>query len=831
MNKQPFLNYAKLRSEFIDIRFDLESKSEREEKESDYLLSRVLNFRLKDCFGSFKKEHFFHYLYEPRVFRKYYKELLHKVNSDLRYHFVHSYAKNGKSTFVKYFCYNRERKDPKSKFVFFDLGETSQNQSLAIDKRVKEFLKGYYITTFKSSKFSELTEKNPLIWFFKHISNDENFDKDVTGNNSYFNAIDTFNQKIGSKVLNYSYGYEKSNKKVKLFNYSEFVEDIWELPFSTNELFSFLVTIQAFSFAKYDEVYKVLYTFDNLDDIQSYLPENVSLSYITELINFHDYITKAYPNLYMCKDQKYLDIDFIFVYRTSNFLSTIYKSQPIKETHISRIINHPLNINNVASKVMITSVKSSDEIAIKRIRFYYQLCRKFKLPISNKVKLLEDILNSFNIIENKIVEKSYSEKRRKFDIDKFLRFWNGNKSEFYKFLFESEFKKFEIKIFKSTNHPEIMTNISTGLIIHKVLKYFHSHKNTSNTTYKVFLDFTTGSYAQNILKERCCLVRLFFAYLLNNRPLISKNESINDVYKYGVSLYDFLMDLKKLTKNVVYTSEDFSSLFKTLNKFEFDNWGKFISSCSSTYVKNVPEKEAAKSITGDIEPKYVREIVKLMKEDNTDEFSKIRFYLNDAGLYFMFKMKRSFEYFSFCINSSNKSLPESLEFKILKNNEYNELYSSVLFNVYNRIIECTEVTVKFLKNSIAMNIVEYCESKWTFNSKIFFDDLISKVISYIEDVRYAAIQGFIDIKCPESQIEVCKNDINKKFTLNIEMYLNLFDKLYFDLDENLPTSLLATKSRFKILRDRVNEIKIDYTNWDIRINTNEDEDTYENATT
>ena len=102
---------------------------------------------------------------------------------------------------------------------------------------------------------------------------------------------------------------------------------------------------------------------------------------------------------------------------------------------------------------------------------------------------------------------------------------------------------------------------------------------------------------------------------------------------------------------------------------------------------------------------------------------------------------------------------------------------------------------------------------------MYFDDLLSKIIGYIEDVRYDAMKDKILIGGNFSNYSIieqmdAKIDINLFFANNILSYIDLFFKYYYKCkyrdglsrSQKTADSLENTKNAFKYMRQNAKMI-------------------------
>lgn len=104
-----------------------------------------MNFSVDKIEDTFTKDDFYEYLYLPNVFEKTYKELTKGVeDSTIKYHYLRSYAKNGKSRFLQYFLKKQSEKSS-TQVQKFDLSKIETSKMITIDQQIREFLARKFI--------------------------------------------------------------------------------------------------------------------------------------------------------------------------------------------------------------------------------------------------------------------------------------------------------------------------------------------------------------------------------------------------------------------------------------------------------------------------------------------------------------------------------------------------------------------------------------------------------------------------------------------------------------------------------------------------------------
>ena len=143
-----------------------------------------------------------------------------------------------------------------------------------------------------------------------------------------------------------------------------------------------------------------------------------------------------------------------------------------------------------------------------------------------------------------------------------------------------------------------------------------------------------------------------------------------------------------------------------------------------------------------------------------------------------------------------------------KNNHYAFKFENTINLVFKRVNTCLLNVINFYQDFLAgkYDLVEYSEkSGFCLNEKLFFSDLISKHITYLNQFRLATHKsGLLKKYATDSMTnDELLIEFNKKTTKAIKEYIKLFFRLYNKLiidNPNIPNeSLKRTNSAFKNL--------------------------------
>ncbi|MEM1325377.1 MAG: hypothetical protein AAGI23_05450 [Bacteroidota bacterium] len=771
------------------------------------ILKRILFFEVKDCNRNFTIEDFISHFYFDDTFRESYKEL-HKAIDETDFVYIHSYGKNGKSTFIEVFREVELLTKDFSTYFYDFRSRPSFNTASDLFECVKDF----YLDFLNEHRYKR-TSLNPFLSFFKYIVREFNIDV-------FSDIRDGFVKRNISKYVNLSKRfidslYITSTERGRELDDIEFfnllcteIHKEFELKKDQQDgfldfvLMNILVATKVFYAVKSTEDKRVIFFLDNLDDVHTFIPEDMNVSYTANIMNFIQNLTKCYPNIFSddsSLSSAHIEPTFVFVYRTSNYLSTLSSIYELDDSQRSRISFFD---EESVKRVRITSVKDSYNIIRRRLDFYEALCDRIGIIKSDRYDLILNIIDSFTGLD--------SQYDSNFDPSTVLRLWNGNKMSFVRFMMNINIRKADLTILLDKSVPN---RIKSEVFFHYFTKYYYE-QSTSHSPFSKFITYSFNAFNNDLRDKRCNLSRLFFTYVYNVRRELGKIDSVKDVFEKGVSLSDFLDDLDKIRVGgkQMYSLKNIEDMFDKLFGFEIDNWGNFFSCCALTQGERHTSKEHYKWVNNTIE-----------SLSNRIESKNVRFFNNDSAKYFMFKLKRSFEYFSFSsseVSSTSITLVSSLSYTRLANNNASAPYKSILNRVYKRVEEVSNITFEFFDIAFDMSVIDYSTSYWAYNGRMYFDDLISKVLDYVEQVRNSIVKLVIPIGGSyESYSEEIKREIrieiNKDFAVIEKKYIQLFfslynrslerDKVMYDSNK-LPEKMRHTASAFREMLEVANKL-------------------------
>lgn len=755
--------------------------------------------------------------------------------------FVHSYAKNGKSTFLKNFAY--QNKDIYRTFSF-DFSLRNEDFSNKEGNKFAEKCKDFYTAFFDS--FRDIGYDNMLICL-EHIEKNQ-IRKDLESINSLGNTAD-----FDSMFNNLFKTYRSDlivilrNKLEREMKVDAFIDDAIKDASSAIDLFKLLVlTILKIKSSNNDNL-PFLLIFDNIDDILTDYAEYLTTYPVASIYKFVEVISKKINH---CNDflpevfNNETNIKMIVAYRTANYVAAIdiVSGLGTNASHRERtaVVNAPV--------IKLTTVKDSINIVKKNLEVYKTIsnirkdlldCEEYK-RISKLISLFENDLEAsrgFNYI---------------------MRLWNGNRNQFYKCVRSFKMNEFQYDLIENLSLEPVK-----GIFIHYTIRYFYNSAIYANPSLKNALDYSFNMASTNLVNEKCNLLRLVFSLIINrlNDDISRKRnvESSIDLSEKGISLFEILDHISLIKKNdeLIYLESDFIELFDNIFAAEYDEWGQFLT-CS--------KKEEYKNGEGNIclRKKYdfSIEINEFFTNKNKSQVKKrldtVRLFYNDNALFFENSIRRHFEYMAYTVyeelpdkydgllgySINQKALPELVKVyklpKIRHHNfivgerdigymqEYSSISESVIEKVLEKVEKCLSVTTRFYFEAMThdrFKPTNYCSlSSVALNGRFYFADLISKHIGYLEDIRFDIINELLPIEeividsQKESLVALKSNtkamkDINMVFVKAIVSYLNIFNthyktirKVVYDRNDEMPDMLKRTHNAFNVMMKKAESI-------------------------
>lgn len=764
-----------------------------------------------------------------------------------KYHYIHSYGKNGKTTFNRRFIEENRSifKCLLIDFKDFQINRIGQRHSLAT-KTIKFF-------GLLSSLFGDKLVQT-IVDCIVHINNTQiEIKLDSTNNepreeyNSLFNSVKVelleFINNIKKDAVDLSATIKE--KEAHLFNdrFEPFMNKLIEKDqVMTIDLFNLLLLVALKLYTVPEK--KTVIIFDNIDDILTHSSEYLTAEILPEIDTYFTILNK-YLNL----KEEFIDriildqVSFIFTYRTANYVSSMYTVNYNLSSNYRRdnLLNAPIYV--------LSSVNATIDILKRKLEFYEELCDSFYIEKSPTFSTLKSVLECFDNKDN--------------EFKHIFKLWNGNQ-----FAFVECFKSLSLSNMDHSIiiNPNISINIKRGAFLFYVIKYYCSGKD-----YRVIRESTLSAAFQYAFTNEtgdknnhtCNLLRLFLSFIINHNQKLNRQqyyiENNKDIFNKGVSLkniFDKLTDFKK-DGTIVYNKAMFKELFERIFYDDIDAFDYFITCAKNTDLGSDSGKQLGKKydFSKELDIYFDNDIYNPKQENY---LNSIRIFYNTNAKYFLNSVKKHFEYFSSSI--SQEAHPLSYNIKIFNSIPENDLFddfefqftytfnnNSILENVYNNLKQTIDITIDFY-SSVVYPIyppLQYCnESNFALDGVFFYDDVISKHITYIEKVRQGILSGnlkfefqrnldttFIISDANKIDPDVLAN-ISGRFIYWIEKYIKLFyssfEKICDCSKSNgnpMDAHSIATRSSFRLLNNKIRAIKeSNFTDLTTKIESKDDRD-------
>lgn len=755
-----------------------------------------------------------------------------------KYHYIHSYGKNGKTTFLRRFI--KENKDIFTDvfvdFKDFQINRTEKTHSL-ITKTIEFF--DTLLSLYKYDLIENITN------VLKHI---ENTQIDTETNTFYNETRKIYNSLFSSfrvelidfidKLIDDSYKelpvksdsnneYEILIKiRINLFKnrFESFIDKLLEdEQLKPIELFNFLIILSIKLYGRRNK--KTVIIFDNIDDILTHSSEYLTAQIFPQVYDFVK-VLNSYLNISntLIDDTILDDVCFVFSYRTANYVSSIYhlNHNPSSKDRRQELMNAPV--------YPLSSVKLTHKIILKKLEFYEKICQSFNITASSYLDSLKTIINSFYHSQD--------------DYTYIFKLWNGNHHAFNRVFASIILNKSDISILTNSN---VSTNIKRGIFIYYITKSYVKDSNLQINTFSTLSSVFQYTFTSELCKNKNCkcnLLRMFLSYIINHNTQYRKpKEHVNknlDIFNKGVSFREVLDELTQFKSNgmLVYNKDMFIELFKKIFHDDIDVFDFLIISYKNTDIEK-PIKRFGKKydFSSDIELyfKYIDD----KTNSELDKLDSIKLYYNSNSEYLLNPFKKNFEFSSSSIPEGVNPLSQNLkvfqskkeilfydidfEFEYTFNN--NEILKSVFNKIENTINSITEFYLESVFNIYPP--LEYCNNSFFALNKVFhYDVLISKHITYIEKVRQAFIFNQINLECQIENLSSfeslffkqmqnkAKSNLNGRFIYWLHRYIQLFNTNFnristlsklnnYEMDEHSK----RTKNSFKDLQNKIDKIK------------------------
>jgi len=774
-------------------------------------------------------EDFYEHLYVNGI--KTVEEGLVRLKNNLlknkKYHYIHSYGKNGKSTFNRRFIFENKEyfKFIVIDFIDFQINKIGNRHSfITVVSKYYNLFSSYYKDNFINS----------ILECINHIRTTElEVRMESSGAylrdeyNNLFNTIESdfikFIEEIKIESLEQSPEIKHKLQRVFKDKFSEFIEELTSRKKNVAiELLNLLLMAVLRLHKEVDK--KIVFVFDNIDDVLTHSSEYLTVEILPEIDTFLSILGRYVNEKKYFIDNKVIDeTSFIFTYRTANYVSSMDSIQynPSAAARKEHLLRSPLYI--------ISSVNATIDILKKKIVFYDTICREFNIEKNKSYEILNAILKS---IDNDDKEFKY-----------LFKLWNGNQFAFvesFKSLIHSDFKHSILEM------QDLSINIKRGAFLYFIVKYYIGNGDRRvlrNSTLSAAFQYAFTN-EDSTIGSSCNLLRLFLAYIINHNRRLNRNNVYRDnedIFNRGVSFKKVLDSITrfKVGGEVVYNKEKFKELFERIFHDDIDAFDYFITCSKETEFKNGEIMLSNKKYDFSKELDLYFDNKKL-DEKQISHLNSIRLYYNTNSRYFLRDIKRHFEFFSSTIQDNIH--PLSYRLKIYNCKPEDGLFSNMKYvfsytfnndiflkNVFNKVENTIKTVTDFYLNSIIRIFPpkQYCkESYFALDEVFLYDDLISKHITYIEKVRWAILNNTIPFEIQDEKNAVFFNsdettikkkalaDINGRFIYWIEKYINLFNSTYYlietaslDIDCEMDNHSYQTKKSFKVLKTKIEKIK------------------------
>lgn len=796
-----------------------------------------------------------HFFVLPQSFKNSYEKLKLALKS-VDYVFIHSYGKNGKSTFINYVQNKLYKETSVSDIIPSDdvevlkkynierpIYDFKHDSKIQITSKLKYLVEQFFQRSFNrfndtTKRLNNSTCKHPLFLLSDSIIGEYEVAKQKKK---------SLNLKIESRALvnvcqllnniEFSDYINRNNGAIDIIDkisscYSEII------PFSeTNKLrwtidfyyfcFNVLLISKIHIAARIGSTNPVVFTFDNLDDVYTFMPEEVALSYTNKLVSSFNNLKSSFPESFkVIKKIGQRDLafsqkaKFVFIYRTSNFLSTLSIRLSQSDSINSRLPNQR------EEHIQLSTVKSSVGILKKRLSLYMEVCEYLGIAeeyISGKALILEailEVLNDDETDENEEVGESIELKSVN-NFDMLFRLWNGNKLEFIKELMEMDFSIVCNSILTS---PASSKRVKIELYFSYILNHFYN-KTIKNNALERSINTAFNDFSNKIEDSRPSLSRLFFSYIYFYRSQSKSHENHNNSYSKGVQLRDFINHIKDLenNNNSLYSSEEIETFLLDTFSFPVDHWGNFYNCCSQT---------KAQFGTSGEHYKWLDDLHNVIYDRATPK--NVSVFYRDAAFYFILYLRRSFEYFAFAeylrrSKSSTKDyIPVSEQIiKYLTINDSNnarfDSLKSRLIRIRERIKKLCNYTVEFYHNMTpSLSLEQFLNSHWNIEGQLYHENLISKIIDYLNSLdKWIDRENFsssyfssLRINIEDKNYKIQKNKLRILLLTEVVAYCNLNKELFVKItlkEESsrvqIPNSMAKTnKSLQSLLKEAETKI-------------------------
>ena len=732
-----------------------------------------------------------------------------------RYHYIHGYGKNGKTTFNKRFIHENDD-------VFYplciDFSDSAPNNTEYSHRLILVIINYFNALVYQHNNCIDI-----IMECINHISNAR---LEINTSNPAYKLrteyLSIFSS-IRDQLVEFIIKIRTENNKrqrgnlAELFNIrfesfilEEYRKDNLKI---TNELFYLLLLVCLKIYNEQPHNKRLLFIFDNIDDILTTSSEYMSSILIPNIDKFIGIIERFINlNSSFIKEDIISQTSFIFTYRTANYASSMVtiKNESAKE-RVDELLAGPV--------YALSSVNYTNDIIRKKLNFYEDISEVFNFEKSSNFDFLNSILNSYHLN----VEKN----------DKHIaKLWNGNSFAFSKcfyYLCQTNIKctKEDLEALNNDSYR----NILRGIFTHCVVKFYCDDTNTPFSCNSTLLDAFLYIFRREMDEDNVCnLLRLFLSYIVNfNDRNQRQNENVgsnNDIFVRGVGLYDVLKELSKLRHNGkrIYNKKNYIELFKAVFHGEIDSLDYFIVCVKK--MNNYQHSPFIKTydFTKELDMFFSTKVSEKTKEAH---LNSVKIYYNSNAKFFLNIIKKHFEVFS-AITNNQFPLPLNIQmfpqqgiigdFKL----EYGFNNEAILKEVFKVTSNIVKTTVNFYISHVSKiyRPKEFCQDSYFTDKTFLFSTIIPNHITYIEKTRQLIINQCVGFefknKKSDSFLSNKKNviptpkmlvDINARFIYWIEEYIKLFKWAYKEIEKATGEIDTSSEATLKIFNNF--EIQID----------------------
>ncbi len=800
---------------FLEV-FDVKNRK-------DTVFSTILNFDTEKSNSSFSAEDYFKLLYtETSSLKKVNEEIIDNFKFETKFQIIHSFAKNGKSTFLKHLQYNKKRYISKGLnliFINFDFSSntTNSNASPSSFKNTVHSFFEYYLFNGGKINIDSLEAIKVLNKFIDEISIDQTIHLSEKKYHEIKTIFFPFRNKLTQIINEYDSSTEFEEVKQQNFfiKFNEILNSFGEE--KAGEILVYIILLRLINlkdqFSKeiidvYENSYKktrnrIVVVFDNIDDITSHIAKEIATNQAFYLSKFMDiYFT------FLCEFKKLFknfifneDVYFIYSYRTANFVNAFQvfrRRYFLNESQKNRYTEYFYN----AKKFKITTVKESACIIEYKFWFYKTLCEINNVDISPKYYFF-DYLNTLVYLNSRNPDD--------IDLSQVYRLWNGNRS----IIFNSQF----FRQFENLNIDKIDKDfifLEKGTYLHFFLKPFYDtgyyETNLSTIITKIFREFNNCTDS-----SKCELSRLLFNVIINtlqeSNNRLRRIDDCVDLIDKGISLFELLNTLQIKNKDgaSAYSLDEINEFLNLLFYEEIDAWGHLLTCTKTTTYEKDQDLLQGKLLTFDNEFSSYKEIQKGCSNESLKlKLKDIKFFYNDNAYYLVKYVLPNFEYFS-VFTGVKKPLKYLIDYRIFEN-EYKFDFSEVINKILGLVNCLCKSSITCYREYFLEHWTpkEYCETKLSFNNTFHFKDVISRHITYLDQFRRYLLKNSRRIYNVENNtLEKLQYEINIKLTYFLKKYLDLYFTTFESFKDmgDLPQSLIDANHVFLKLSEILETIE------------------------